>query len=302
MTVSRNTLQEGDENKTFSSYLSGYNKKTWCPEKPLLLVERGSGLDEGDKEIGYLLERWGEVAMRLEHPGRSAAAEFQGVVYEAPEKWNAVLAAYRRLSVSDAERTIAPLFVQWKNEMAARSLPYFMHPDKIKDTWIHWLIDAKLDVKNKKRWFLNKLAEWLSHLKGDTRASKKLWHWLVPLTEDLPESKKIAKKYPIFWETVLQESNPKGDLTVSRRDALREMNSAPCLNIVLEVWQRQLRHIVPDPVDARKSNYEYHAQWAQALFELDKNEYRALIARWRKKHDRRRNLWRDLKARHLPVG
>ena len=68
--------------------------------------------------------------------------------------------------------TLAPLFVQWKNEMAARSYPYFMDLRKVTDTWIHWLIDAILDVKQDKRWFLNKLTEWLSDLKNNTKAVK----------------------------------------------------------------------------------------------------------------------------------
>jgi hypothetical protein len=125
---------------------------------------------------------------------------------------------------------------------------------------------------------------------------------LAPLTADLSQRKKFERKYPSFWETVLEENDSKDDLTVSRRKGLKRMNSGALLKSVLEVWQKQLRYIVPDPADARKSDYEYHAQWAQAVFELNKDEYRALISRWRKKHDRRRNLWRDLKVRHLPVG
>ena len=302
--LSRKNFQEAESFlvKTFSSYLSGYSKKTWYPETSLLLVERGSGFNEGEKEISHLLDTWGDVAMRLEHPGRSAAAKFQGTVFDTPEKWNAVLTAYQRLSKSDAHGTLPPLFAQWKNEMAARSYPYFMDSQKVADTWIHWLIDATLDVKNKKRWFLDKLAEWLSNLKDDTKTFKKQWHWLVPLTEDLPQSKKISEKYPIFWETVIPGIGSKEDLTISRRNGLQEMKSDLYLKTVLEVWQKQLRHIVPNPADTRKSDYNEYARWAEALLELSKDEYKALISRWHKKHDRRRNLWRDLKARHLPVG
>ncbi|MBW1960887.1 MAG: hypothetical protein JRH18_12940 [Deltaproteobacteria bacterium] len=288
--------------KTFASYLSDYRKKAWYPETTLLILETRTLFDEGDKEITLLLNSWSDVAMQLEHPGRGAAAKFQAVVFDTPEKWNAVLTAYRRLSQLDTQGVLPPLFVQWKNEMAARSYPYFLEPHKVTDTWIHWLIDAQLDVKNKKGWFLNKLAQWLSNLKDDTKTFKKQWLWLVPLTTDLSQSKKITKKYPNFWETVLGESDSKDDLTVSRRDSLKEMNADPFLKTILEVWQKQLRHIVPDPADAHKSDYERHARWAQALFELNKDEYKVLITRWHKKHDRRRNLWRDLKAKHLPLG
>jgi len=287
--------------KTFSSYLSGYRKKIWFPETSLIRTETRLRFNEGEKDITLLLNTWGDVAMRLNQHGRSAAAKFQGVVSDAPEKWTTVLTAFRRLSESDPEGALAPLFVQWKNEMAARSYPHFMDSNKITDTWIHWLIDAQLDVKNKKRWFLGKLDAWLSNLKDDTTTFKKQWRWLVPLTEDLPQYRKIAEKYPVFWKTVFQKSGSKDDLTVSRRSSLKDMNPDPFFKNVLAVWQKQLRHVVPDPADVHKSDYDQHARWAQALFELNKDEYGALITRWRKKHDRRRNLWRDLRARDLPV-
>ena len=70
---------------------------------------------------------------------------------------------------------------------------------------------------------------------------------------------------------------------------------------VLEFWKKHIRDIIPDPANAHKSNYAEYALWANALMELNKNEYHALIAQWRRKHHRRRNLWRDLKAMNLPV-
>jgi len=288
--------------KTFSSYLEGYGEKGWCPEASLLLIEKSSFVNKGDEEIVSLLTSWADVAKRLNHPGRSAAAALQAVAFHTPENWNTVLKAYRSLSKPDTQGALAPLFIQWKNEMAARSYPYFMDSSKVADTWIHWLIDAILDIKQDKKCFLNKLAEWLSDLKDNTKAVKKQWRWLALLTRDLPESEKIKVKHPSFWDTVLPEGNSKGDLTASRRKGLREMKAGLYLKTVLEVWEKQLWHIVPDPANAHKSNYEEYARWAQALFELNRDEYRVLISHWRKKHNRRRNLWRDMKARHLPVS
>lgn len=287
--------------QTFSSYLGGCSKKKWHPETSLLLLETGYHFDKGSEEIVSLLTLWAEVAKRLNHLDHGAAAEFQAVAFGAPEKWDTVLKAYKRLSTPDTEKTINPLFDQWKNEMAARSYPYFVDPNKVSDTWIHWLIDVKLDVKQDKRWFLTRLTDWMSDLQNNAGAFREQWHWMARLTKDLPDSKKIKEKYPSFYKTVLPEVGSRADLSASRCNGLREMEAGPYLKTTLKVWQKQLRCIVPDPAGAHQSNYEKHARWAQALFELNRDEYTILITDWREKHNRRRNLWRDMKKKRLPV-
>ena len=64
----------------------------------------------------------------------------------------------------------------------------------------------------------------------------------------------------------------------------------------MDVWKEHLHLIVPNPADAYKSDYTDHAAWCKAVHELNQNTYTALLSRWRKKHNRRRNLWRDMKA------
>jgi hypothetical protein len=58
---------------------------------------------------------------------------------------------------------------------------------------------------------------------------------------------------------------------------------------------------VPDPADAYKSDYTHHAEWAGALHELNQAEYEVLIKQWRKNHNRRRNLWRDMRKAGLAI-
>ena len=148
---------------------------------------------------------------------------------------------------------------------------------------------------------MNKIADWLSDLEKHPKALKQQWLWLGLFTQDLPNSEKIKAKYPSFWKTVLPEDDSGGDLANSRRKGLRKMKAGSCLADVLEIWKKHLRDIIPDPVNARNSNYAEYAYWAEALFELNRDEYHALMVQWRRKHNRRRNLWRDLKAMNLPV-
>jgi hypothetical protein len=39
----------------------------------------------------------------------------------------------------------------------------------------------------------------------------------------------------------------------------------------------------------------------KALHEMSAEEYKRLFAEWRETHKRRRNLWRDLASRGLPL-
>ena len=287
--------------KTFSSYLGGDRKKRWLPETSLLLTERTAFFPEGDEDIASLLKTWADVTKRLKNKGRCAAAQFQAVTFYDSEKWDMVLKVYQRLSKGVMQKKLAPLFTQWKNEIAARSYPYSLDSSKVSDTWIHWLIEAILDVKKDGSRFLNKIADWLSDLEKHPKALKQQWLWLGLFTRDLPNSEKIKAKYPSFWKTVLPEDDSGGELASSRRKGLRKMKAGSYLAEVLEFWKKHIRNIIPDPVNAHKSNYTEYACWANALFELNKDEYHALMAQWRRKHHRRRNLWRDLKAMNLPA-
>jgi hypothetical protein len=79
------------------------------------------------------------------------------------------------------------------------------------------------------------------------------------------------------------------------------MKASPGLLVAMDVWKEHLHLIVPDPVNTYKSDYTDQAFWCKAVHELNQKTYNALLSRWRKKHHRRRNLWRDMKAVGLVV-
>jgi hypothetical protein len=159
-----------------------------------------------------------------------------------------------------------------------------------------------LEPKKKKGWFLSKLNGWLNDLKKDKKIFIKQWQWLARLTLDLPDSKRLLKKYPVFYKTALPAEASADDLLGSFRcRGLKKMNAGPGLLIAMDVWKEHLHLIVPDPANAYKSDYSDHAAWCKAVHELNQNTYTALLSRWRKKHNRRRNLWRDIKAIGLSV-
>lgn len=59
--------------------------------------------------------------------------------------------------------------------------------------------------------------------------------------------------------------------------------------------------LVPDPAQAHKSDYQVHASWLVVVNELNPDACRAIIDKWKIDHKKRRNLWMDLEAQHLPV-
>ncbi|MEA1977672.1 MAG: hypothetical protein U9N80_07195, partial [Chloroflexota bacterium] len=287
--------------KTFSSYLGKKDNATWYPETSLLLDERRYYHEDNREDVFSLLELWANVSKKLSNSKRRAASEFQGVIFRAPEDWDAVISNYKKQRNQETEKAINSLFAHWQNEMARRSIGHFMDDSVSSDTWIHWLIEAELDVTRKRAWFTEKLNAWLTHLKEDRSAFGNLWPRLARLTKDLPGSSKLKGQYPGFFKIVLPEDSEASLLGKARCKGLQKMNAGHCLSAAMDVWKNHLSHIVPDPKAVYKSNYANHAQWMKALYELSHESYDSVLADWREKHKRRRNLWRDMKSNGLPI-
>jgi len=302
--ISRKEFQEAEQwlVKTFSSFLEKKRKAKWYPESSLLMDQMDYYMEDGQEDIAALLLVWSKVSLKLGNSQRVAAAQFQGTIIRLPEDCEAVIQEYKRVIRPKTKKTIDSIFNQWKTEMANRSFSRYMDAPNLSDSWVHWLIDASLDPKKKQKWFSNKLNGWLNDLRKDKRLFKKQWHWLSRLTSDLPASKRLVRKYPVFCKTALPAEASANDLLGSFRcRGLKKMNAGLSLNVAMEVWKEHLHLIVPDPADAYKSDYTGHADWCKSLHELNQNTYNALVTRWRKKHNRRRNLWRDMKAIGLSV-
>jgi hypothetical protein len=288
--------------KTFSSFLERSKKGEWSPEFSLLIGQHEYFLEAGREEIADLLRIWSKVSLKLGDLQRVAAAQLQGVIFRLPSDCGTVIKEFKRMITPQIEKTINPLFEQWKTKMAERSFSRYMDAPPVSDSWLHWLIEASLDPNKKNEWFMRKLNGWLRELKKDKKTFKKYWRWLARLTLDLPDSKTLEQKYPVFYETALpEEASPDDLLGNFRCSGLKKMKAGPSLHLAMDVWKEHLHLIVPDPTNVYKSDYSHHAAWCKAVHELNQKTYQMLLSRWRKKHNRRRNLWRDMKAVGLPV-
>lgn len=287
--------------ETFSRFLNKGNNETWFPETSLLLDKR-SYFSEGNKEeISGLLELWADVSKKRGNTKRSVAAKLQSVIFQTPEDWSAVIGEYKKTQNSELKKAIDPLFAQWQNEMARRSIPRITNALFSSETWIHWLIEAEPDITGKREWFTEKLSVWLDHLKKDTNIFVKQWPSLARLTKDVPGSEKLNKQYPTFFKIVLPDDYTMSLLYKARCSGLQKMGVDSCLSTIMDIWKNHLRSIIPDPANAHKSDYTYHTQWMKALYELSHKDYYSILNQWHLNHGRRRNLWRDMRTQGLPL-
>lgn len=285
--------------KTFSSYLRIRDVTIWYPETSLLQSKSYYHSSDERETVSELLEIWESVSDKMDNPKRSTAARLQSIIFWFPEDWNRIISEYRRISNSEVRKVIEPLFCEWKDRMAKQSVRHDSSKASL-DTWIHWLIDAELDKTGKKEGFRSKLENWLNQLNKNNNAFKNQWQTLARLTKDLPNRDNIKNQYPTFFEEVLP-GKASSDLGKARLARLKKMDAGVYTSTITEIWKKHLHHVIPDPSNAHKSEYTTHARWMKALYELDRDEYHRMLKQWRSKHNRRRNLWRDMKAQKLPL-
>ena len=112
----------------------------------------------------------------------------------------------------------------------------------------------------------------------------------------------MSKKYPVFYHAAVEKAESyESVLTQSRKKALSDIEAGKCLDSAMKIWKKRLASMVPSPAQNHGSQYGEHALWMNALHELAPKDYRLILDRWRDKHKRRKNLWRDMEARKLPV-
>jgi len=66
---------------------------------------------------------------------------------------------------------------------------------------------------------------------------------------------------------------------------------------VIAAW---IQHAAELPDEPHSGDYTPCARWLKITFELDRDAGERVLADWRIKHSRKRNLWTALRERGLP--
>ncbi len=296
--------------ETFASLLRPEGGKTWLPEQSLPKDIRLHYAREHAEIMTKLLATWAEVARHLDNPIRSAAATVQRAIHRNPDDWETIVGEFRKITDPAAREALRPLFVQWQDMAARGNIPYYyrLPVNAVTEAWVHWLLAADLDRETKADWFRDKLGRWLEQMRLSSHPEaaavfQAQWPWLARLTKDVADTKVLAADYPHFTKTVLgTDHNGPSVLDQGRQAALRRLAPPTVeLSLLLEIWGDHLAAIVPDPSSARNSRYGEQADWMTALYEINRDAYNRLIARWRQEHKRKTSLWRELQDRKLPI-
>jgi hypothetical protein len=286
---------------TFSALL-GEGGKNWLPETRLLIGASRFRYEPQEGNVMKLLETWVQVAEKRNLPARKAAVLFQAGTFRFQENWETVIGQYQFLSGPETQEVLDPLFDLWKKEMVSRSADYSFRAYDPKDNWVYWLIGAQAEGGAKNTEFLEKVKTWLARLSQNANAFKKGAKWLALFTKEVPGSDALAKEYPAFFQAAIPGgSSAESILSHSRQNALEKLDAGQCIPLAMRAWTRSLVSMVPDPSEARSGHYEAQALWMNALYELNPDDYRSLLANWQKTHKLKRNLWRDMKERSLPL-
>ncbi len=289
--------------RTLASYSAGTWRKTvWDPETTLLGTYLTNGYHRLEEEMPELLEKGIQVAGKLGKDRTKAAFEIQLAIAGHPYKWDDCLAVFRKMVRGPHADMASGLFKQWQDLNLEDSLSYHGADDEAaQESWIHWLLESALAGEDSRGEFGPKMEEWLETLARDADEFKARHRLLYVFTSDMARLAPLEKEWPYLFKYVLSGEDKNSDRASSRQAWLAKMRGERFSGRLKRCWQDNVAVLVPDPSGAHKSRYDYHAKWLEVVREINPAAYWELIKDWRIAHKRRRNLWKAVDARDLPL-
>ena len=290
--VDNDRLAEAEElsRQTMTSFLGRDAKKPWNPEKSLLISELKSFYGSPNRSIIELMQNWMDIADKINMPSKVNALKFQIITYENTYEWDTVVSVIEKINKS----AVSGLIEEWKVCCAHRA------NYQSKNAWVKWLMDATLDKNKDSSWFVEKIKEWLTTLSYKPKELMSQKTNLFTLTFDMAELSDLRKKYPSLFKAIYhpREGDPQNPSILKW---LKKTDGKALAPLLKAFWKQHLLDFLPDPANADKSNYDAHAKWLAALKEVNPKAYQTVLTQWKKKHHRRRNLWKAIQEAGIKI-
>ncbi|MBI2317133.1 MAG: hypothetical protein HYU75_09055, partial [Betaproteobacteria bacterium] len=278
--------------------------ETWDPRETLLIALPGlrSRYDWHAAAL-RLLDSWRKVAVGLGQEEIACALELQVAVGRQWMDGDAALEAFRRVPSPRFSGMRERLFAGWRTLVVEETVGCRAPGrEPFGSAWVAALVDAARAGADGAPAFRRAVRQWLEATGRTPAAIRQSREALGTLTLDLDVESTLRRRSPSFLRVLSRGAGPGDDpLTEWRRRWVKRAGASDLLAEIIEFWIGHVAALVPDPANARGSNYEHCAEWLAAVFELDAAAYRRIVRGWATVHGRRKNLWLALARRKLPL-
>lgn len=287
------------------SFLYLREGETWELREHLLIERAGYRIEgELDGRLLDLLETWQQAAKTLHREETSVAVRLQSDLLKGWRNWDKALAAFRRVPEPRFSPLRERLFAQWRELVAKKSIGDFLYGTDVlasKSNWVRALADAAWEGEDSRDSLYVWLRRWLKTLEEDDETLRRSQGALARLCLDLDSSSWLSPISPTLGRLLACGWSDDQALRMSRRRWLERLGVSSLTPELLAFWKRNTHRIVPDPGCVKGADYNACADWARALWEINPPSCEHLLARWSVVHQRRRNLWRTLRTKGLPI-
>ena len=274
----------------------------WDPRTGLLIRHCTQLYSIHDKSgVVSLLKAWRTLAKGIGQGDLAVALDLQVVATDAWEDWDRVLDAFRRAHAPELESLCNRLFADWRLQIVERCVGG--DGEDLGRLESHWLC-ALADVAragDDARQFHEAVRRWIEETGRTPESVRRSRRSLGVLTLDIDPGSALRREAPALRRILERELRDTEPMRKSRRGWVKRLRGSDLTSDVIELWRSHAAELVPDPGGTTGSYYDECADWMAVLFELDIDAYHQTARAWSVTHKRRRNLWRALEKRKLPI-
>lgn len=303
--IARGAYEDAEEviEEALDALLDHASGEPWSPTTALISEHRSRRSRwRPETELPRLLRCWATVAERMGKAELRGALRIQESVCEDADHWDAILDTFADVRRDGHEAVVERLFSEWKFLVSRRCISWGF--DDVREPgagWIPLLLDGARAGDEGSEAFVVALSDWIWRAGADADTFRSASESIKLLTLDLGLDAALHDLSPSLRDCLTTPFDHVSDLDARRRDWLGRLGAAKAWPALVEVWRRQVAQMVPDPGAARGSRYDPCACWLAAVYELNRKAYDEILAAWQRDHRRRRNLWKAISARGLPV-